>query len=266
MRVRAFWGWVLPLAAVLPVLAEDPALAAERIRERMEASLERQRQAIESRFESGEGNSVRQRMQPGLDAQMQSARRFEAPPPIEPAETVELPEAPEAPDSFYRHAWLAGPGGQPWTTVAPSWGCAPLPPEQVEEWVGEASRREGLAPDLLLAVIRRESGFDPCAVSSKGAMGLMQLMPETAGELGVYDPFDPRENIGGGARYLRRLLNLNAGNLGLALASYNAGPGAVRQAGGIPNFPETVSYVGAILRQLGLKPAAAKIGAPGREE
>ncbi len=96
-------------------------------------------------------------------------------------------------------------------------------------------------------MIAVESGYDEQSVSDKGALGLMQLMPETARELGVTNPFDPEENISGGTRYLAQLLKQNGGNLRLALASYNAGPGAVRQFGGVPPFPETRSFVRKVL-------------------
>ncbi len=96
---------------------------------------------------------------------------------------------------------------------------------------------------LLKAVIRVESNFDPQVVSSKGAQGLMQLMPETAREVGVSNPFNPSDSIYGGSRYLRKMLDSFDLNLDYALAAYNAGPGAVRKYGGIPPFEETQKYV-----------------------
>jgi soluble lytic murein transglycosylase-like protein len=96
-------------------------------------------------------------------------------------------------------------------------------------------------------VIRTESAFNASAVSSAGAQGLMQLMPELASEMGVTDPFDPRENIMAGSQYLSALLSDYDGNVELALASYNAGPGAVEQYGGIPPFEETQRYVRMVL-------------------
>ncbi len=108
--------------------------------------------------------------------------------------------------------------------------------------VRRAARATGLAPDLLHAVIATESDYDPRARSPRGAMGLMQLMPATARELGVEDPYDPEENILGGARYLRGLWD-RFGDLTLALAAYNAGPDQVRRYGGVPPFPETRTYL-----------------------
>lgn len=108
-----------------------------------------------------------------------------------------------------------------------------------------AARKHGVPEDLFLRLVQRESGWNPQAVSVKGATGLAQLMPETAALLGV-DPADPRQNIEGGARYLKRMYE-KFGNWRLALAAYNAGPGAVETHGGIPPYDETRAYVVAIL-------------------
>ncbi len=108
--------------------------------------------------------------------------------------------------------------------------------------------RHGLAPELVESVIRVESNFEVRAVSPKGARGLMQLMPATAAKLGVRNVFDGRENIEGGVRHLRHLVDRYGGNLALALAAYNAGAEAVGRYGGIPPYPETQAYVARVLR------------------
>jgi soluble lytic murein transglycosylase-like protein len=119
-----------------------------------------------------------------------------------------------------------------------------LPPELAyEPLILEAADRYRMDPALIRAVIQTESAFEPMAVSTAGAQGLMQLMPALAEELGVQDVFDPRENIMAGARYLSFLLYAHDGNLPLALASYNAGPGTVALYQGVPPFPETERYV-----------------------
>ncbi len=109
--------------------------------------------------------------------------------------------------------------------------------------IAEAADLYELDPNLIRAIIRAESAFNPFAVSPTGAQGLMQLMPAVAEELNVLDPFDPRQNIFGGARYLRLLLDRNDGNLDRAVASYNAGPSAVDRFNGIPPYRETRNYV-----------------------
>jgi hypothetical protein len=126
--------------------------------------------------------------------------------------------------------------------------------------IKEAADRYGVAEDLIAAVIEAESQFNPRAVSRRGAQGLMQLMPDTAASLGVEDPFSPRENIHGGVRHLRSLLDRFDNNVPLALAAYNAGHVAVINHGGIPPYPQTRAYVSRILRQLKRNDAGAVAG------
>jgi peptidoglycan DL-endopeptidase CwlO len=113
-----------------------------------------------------------------------------------------------------------------------------------------AAARYGVDERLVHAVVGAESDYDPKCVSSAGAMGLMQLMPENCRELGVSNPFDPAQNIDGGVRHLKQMLN-GFGRLDLALAAYNAGRGAVRRYGGVPPYRETQAYVNKILSSLG---------------
>lgn len=119
------------------------------------------------------------------------------------------------------------------------------------KYISSAAERYSLDPELIRAIIKVESGFNPNAVSAKGAMGLMQLMPETAKELKVAAPFEAEENIMGGSRYLRKLLNLFEGDLQLGLAAYNAGPNRIPADGSIPAIPETEQYVKKVLREYG---------------
>ncbi|MFZ5648269.1 MAG: lytic transglycosylase domain-containing protein [Bacillota bacterium] len=120
----------------------------------------------------------------------------------------------------------------------------------IESLAERTAAKHGLDPALLMAVIKVESDFNPLAVSSAGATGLMQLMPETAASLGVKNPYDPLENLEGGARYLKSLMD-RFGDVNLALAAYNAGPGAVEEYGGVPPYSETIYYLEKINRILG---------------
>ena len=118
--------------------------------------------------------------------------------------------------------------------------------------IRETAERYGVSPALVEAVIRTESAFNPWAVSPKGAQGLMQLMPRTASALGVRDSFNPHQNIEGGVRHLRYLLDRYPGNVALAVAAYNAGEGAVEYYRGIPPYEETRQYVRRVLERSGI--------------
>lgn len=131
--------------------------------------------------------------------------------------------------------------------------CDPLPEATVLPLVEGVAKARQLPSKLLRAVIAQESGFRPCAVSKKGAQGLMQLMPATAEQFAVEDPFEPKSNLEAGARFLRQLIEKYKGDLSLALAAYNAGPAAVDEVKGIPDIKETRDYVESILGKAGIK-------------
>jgi len=120
----------------------------------------------------------------------------------------------------------------------------------VDDIIRHYARQYGLEAALIKAVVRAESDFDPQAESHKGAKGLMQLIPETAADLDITDPFDPTESIRGGSRYLKQMLNRFGGDLDLALAAYNAGPSAVKRYGGVPPYSETERYIRKVKRFL----------------
>src|ERR1700733_4206795 len=121
---------------------------------------------------------------------------------------------------------------------------------QFTQTVERIARQNQVSPQLIHSVIQVESNYDPYAVSPKGALGLMQLIPSTARRFGVSDVFDPADNIQGGARYLKYLLELYKGDNTRALAAYNAGEGAVSRYGGVPPFPETRNYVTRVRKRL----------------
>ena len=159
-------------------------------------------------------------------------------------------------DPFFSTPWIV-----PATITAPAIvaPCDAMQQTDLQPIVSEAATKQALKPELILAVIKRESASYPCAVSEKGALGLMQLMPEIAQQFGV-DPLDPKQNVGAGAQYLKQLMTHYKGDLRLTLAAYNAGPQRVDTDKKVPNIPETVAYVDAILKDLNSTAASPNNG------
>ena len=157
--------------------------------------------------------------------------------------------------SVRRQAESAGVALAPWTaaavpTTTPAAICEAISQPELVRMIEETARREEVDPALVREVARQESGFRPCAVSAKGAEGLMQLMPATQVQLQVRNPFSAQQSIEAGSKLLKQLLERYHGDLSLALGAYNAGPERVDKAGGVPPIPETQNYVSEILKRL----------------
>jgi len=162
--------------------------------------------------------------------------------------------------SVQRQARTAGASAIPWTAPTFAAGenrsimfqpfCEPVPQSELSVMIENAANNHGVAPSVVREVARQESGFRPCAVSPKGAEGLMQLMPATQDQFQVIDPFNSMASLDAGTRLLKQLLDRYHGDLSLALSAYNAGAGTVDKAGGIPQIPETQNYVANILGRL----------------
>jgi soluble lytic murein transglycosylase-like protein len=164
------------------------------------------------------------------------------------ADMLQIAPARNAETRFFTLSWPTRP------SLATEPVCDPVPPELLGSLIDQAAQRESVEAGLVRAVIKQESGGRACAVSPKGAQGVMQLMPDTAAELGVVDSFDPKQNIDGGVKLLKSLLTKYSGDMSLALAAYNAGSAAVDKDHAVPNISETVNYVSDILEQLTTKP------------
>ena len=141
----------------------------------------------------------------------------------------------------------------PSLTVPPpvAFACDPVAPPELSKMIDNVAREHSVDPDLVREVARQESGFHACAVSPKGAQGLMQLMPATQAEFEVRDPFDPQESLSAGAKLLKQLLDRYHGDLALALSAYNAGMTRLDRTFTVPEIPETKGYVTDILGRLG---------------
>jgi soluble lytic murein transglycosylase-like protein len=216
----------------------------------MQKSLEQQQAALEAFRENVQSTSLSQQHESAI-------KQVE---PLEPhtspvAMIASRPSPPSQPAStskpqFFTLPWPGSlPLSIPNVQIATD-SCDALGSSEVNKLVESAAGKHGLRPDLLRSVMKQESAFKPCALSTAGAMGLMQIMPETADQLHLDDPFDPPSNVDAGAKFLKMMLDRFGGDVPLALAAYNAGPGAVERAGGVPPISETVQYLANILGDL----------------
>lgn len=196
--------------------------------ERQKAALAKQKQSVDARAgaEAGFGASIEKQKQ-------STAKQREKAVPMS--------------------QWEWSPAAKAILEVSPvATGCMPPGLQGYDGMIDKHARQAGLSAALLRAVVKKESAFNPCAVSRAGAKGLMQLMPETAEMLGVADPFDPEENLRGGSQFLKMMLDRYGGDMALALGAYNAGPGRVDKLRKVPAIPETQDYVKTILGSLGV--------------
>jgi soluble lytic murein transglycosylase-like protein len=161
-------------------------------------------------------------------------------------------QARQTKDQFFKTPWLREDTAFQPAQAAPAPECEKLSGEVLDSMVAK-HLQDGISATLVRAIIDQESGGLPCAVSSKGAMGLMQIMPELASEMNVEDPFDPDQNLQAGIKYLVTLTARYPGDLPRTLAAYNAGPGRVDSANGIPEIAETQQYVKSIMAKLDRK-------------
>jgi soluble lytic murein transglycosylase-like protein len=169
---------------------------------------------------------------------------------VQPQAMPAVQRQPDSSDGFFTVSWEP-PGQVPMPNVrVPTGDCPAMEDADIDKIINSAAGHNNVAPELIKAVVRQESGFRPCSVSTAGAMGLMQLMPATAQELAVSDPFAPDQNVEAGAKYLKQLIERYHGDVRLALGAYNAGSGRVDQAGGVPAIPETIDYVRRIMDAL----------------
>jgi soluble lytic murein transglycosylase-like protein len=168
-------------------------------------------------------------------------------------------------EAVRKQAELAGPGPLRHTLPPAAWApppCDPIPDAAVTPLVEAAVKAHQLDATLVRAIIQQESSFYPCAISVHGAKGLMQLMPAAIEQLKVTDPFDPKQNIEAGTRYLKQLFDKYQGDLPRALSAYRIGPTVVDSTNGVPDLPEVRSYVDAILRSVPTPPAPPRSPMP----
>lgn len=242
------------LAAQNSTAGESAALSPQ------QQSIARQMQAI--------GSTAAMRQAESFRHQSESVRRQQgvavtaSAPAIQPIQNVAVSNAPALADpradrtvvgtGFYTTPWPASPDFQMPNVHVETTACEAMGDSEINNLIKTASAKNQVDSSLLRAVMVQESALRPCAVSTAGAMGLMQIMPETADDLGLADPFDPAANVDAGARYLKQMLERYHGNTALALAAYNAGPGRTDKANGVPQIAETIGYVSRILGNIPL--------------
>jgi soluble lytic murein transglycosylase-like protein len=241
--------FVWSLAGVYAVSAQQS--QQERAESAMRESLERQRAAIEQMRDTSNSNSL-QNQQESVSRQVSQVQgKSDTATTATGVGTQKQEPALASTDKpFFTVPWPdSAPLIVPNVQVVDE-SCQTLPQAQVDQLISGASKKWGVDSGLLRSVMRQESGFKACALSTAGAMGLMQIMPDTADSLGLDDPYDPAKNVAAGAKYLKMMLDRYQGNTSMALAAYNAGPGRVDKSGGIPQISETIQYITNILKSL----------------
>ena len=240
----------------LLVCADTWAQNPDAIRAAMQSSIEKQKESV--RRQVGTAPPVAVSATPASPAAASATDSPATTAASNTAPATASPTAPAAPasPSFFTVDWPAPSDFAAALTAAPP-DCDPLPAQDVSALVDHAAKQEGVEARLIHAVMEQESGFKPCAISDKGAQGLMQLMPTTASDLHVTDAFDPSQNVSAGAKLLRMLLDKYKGDTRLALSAYNAGGGRVDQTGSVPDIQETQDYVASIMNRLSKEAAAA---------
>ena len=209
------------------------------------------------------GAVMAQTAAPPASAEKTAAAPAPAPAPVKPAETLQSAMAKQRAAIAVQRLAVKQQRDSvvPWMLATPrieatsgmeaaAEDCDPIGDPELTPLITSAAQQHKLEPRLLRGVIEQESGFHACAMSAKGAMGLMQLMPATVDQFKVDDVFDPKQNIEAGATYLRQLLDKYKDDVKLALAAYNAGPTTVDQTGGIPDIKETRDYVEGVIKKM----------------
>lgn len=224
----------------------------ERAEAAMERSLVAQQSAVERFREARESDSLKKQNESILRQTNGIGEIGEIGRPSASERPTPAERAPTSAKSFFSSPWpSSAPLSVPNIQMVDD-TCQPMQNDEIEKLVQSAAKKQGIEPQLLKSVMRQESAFKPCAVSTAGAMGLMQIMPDTAEMLGLDDPFDPAKNTEAGAQFLKMMLDRYQGDVSMALGAYNAGPGKVDKAGGVPPISETLQYVSNILRSLSL--------------